>query len=109
MLGLFERIGEGLEMISLPISGMVAKAKCEVANAIVDIKTDAKVRKYQKKRLAAGYTLDDDEDDEEEFDEETLSVENDKNMYNRFGVKKAFYGRGGLGKGSGMLVADSEK
>lgn len=158
MLGLFERIGEGLEMISLPISGAVAKAKCEVANAIVDIKTDAKVRKYQKERLEAGYTLDDDEEDVEEVEEEMLSeeqtqayekmfaeivqheefckrnpseigvelgyseeevkkcfayaqekMESDNNMYHRFGVKKAFYGRTGFARALDVLTTKDEE
>ena len=75
MLGLFERIGEGLEMAGIAIEGAFLEAECAVKNAVTDIKTDAKVRKYQKERLAAGYTLDDDEEDVEEFDEEMLSEE----------------------------------
>lgn len=159
MLGLFERIGEGLEMISLPISGAAAKARCEIANAIVDIKTDAKIRKYQKERLermAVGDILDDDEEDVEEFKEEMLTAEQAKayekmfaeivqheefckrnpseigvelgyseeevkecfdyaqekmesDMYNRFSVKKAFYGRSGFEKVLDVLTTKYEE
>lgn len=155
MLGLFERIGEGLEMISLPISGVAAKARCEIANAIVDIKTDAKIRKYQKARLEAGDTFDDEEEDIEEVEEEMLSEEQaqayekmfaeivqhedfctrkpseigvelgyseeevkecfayaqekmefENNMSNRFRRNAFLYGRGGLGKGIGMIFGE---
>ncbi len=75
MLGLFERIGEGLEMAGIAIEGAFLEAECAVKNAAIDIKTDAKVRKYQKARLEAGDTLDDDEEDIEEFEEEMLSAE----------------------------------
>ena len=160
MLGLFERIGEGLEMISLPISGVAAKAKCEIANAIVDIKTDAKIRKYQKaelERLKAGYVPDDYEDaGEENVEKEMLTAEQaqayekmfaeivqhedfctrkpseigvklgysedevkecfeyvqekmESDMYNRFGVKKAFYGRSGFAKVLDVLTPKYEE
>ena len=51
MLGLFERIGEGLEMAGIAIEGAFLEAECAVKNAAIDVKTDAKVRKYQKARL----------------------------------------------------------
>jgi len=75
MLGLFERIGEGLEMAGIAIEGAFLEAEYAVKNAVTDIKTDAKVRKYQKERLAAGDTLDDDEEGVEEVDEEMLTAE----------------------------------
>lgn len=48
MLGLFERIGEGLEMVGLAVEGAVVNAKCEIANAITDIEVEAKCRKYER-------------------------------------------------------------
>lgn len=75
MLGLFERIGEGLEMAGIAIEGAFLEAECAVKNAAIDIKTDAKVRKYQRARLETGDTLEDDEEDIEEFEEEMLSEE----------------------------------
>lgn len=74
MLGLFERIGAGLEMAGIAIEGAFLEVECAVKNAVTDIKTDAKVRKYQKMRLEAEDTLDDDEEDVEEF-EEVLTAE----------------------------------
>lgn len=48
MLGLFERIGEGLEMVGLAVEGAVVNAKCEIANAITDIEVEAKCKKYER-------------------------------------------------------------
>ena len=158
MLGLFERIGEGLEMAGIAIEGAFLEAECAVKNAVTDIKTDAQVRKYQKERLAAGDTLDDDEEDVEEVDEEMLSaeqaqayekmfaeivqheefctrnpseigvelgyteeevkecfafvqekMESNNNMYNRFGVKKVFYGRTGFARALDVLTTKDEE
>ena len=70
MIGLLQSIGHGLENFGLAVEGAFLEAECAVKNAAIDIKTDAKVRKYQRERLAAGYSLDDDEEDIEEFEEE---------------------------------------
>ena len=73
-MGLLRSIGHGLENLGLAVEGAFLEAECAVKNTVTDIKTDAKVREYQKERLAAGYTLDDDEDDEE-FEDDVLSEE----------------------------------
>lgn len=44
MFGLFERIGEGLEMVALPISGAMSSARCAVSNFATDVRTEAKCR-----------------------------------------------------------------
>lgn len=74
MIGLFERIGEGLEMVGLAVEGAVVNAKCEIANAITDIEVEAKCRKYE--REAKGY---DDNQTVEEEDE--CKVEDRKDKY----------------------------
>ena len=48
MFGLFERIGEGLEMISLPISGAISSATCAVNNFATDVRTEAKCRQIDR-------------------------------------------------------------
>ena len=157
-MGLLQSIGHGLENLGLAVEGAMLEAECAVKNAAIDIKTDAKVRKYQKERLEAGYTLDDDEEDVEEFKEEVLTaeqakayekmfaeivqheefckrnpseigvelgyteeevkkcfayaqekMESDNNMYNRFGVKKAFYGRTGFARALDVLTTKDEE
>ncbi len=155
-MGLLQSIGHGLENLGLAVEGAILEAECAVKNAAIDIKTDAKVRKYQKERLEAGDTMDDDEEDGEEFEEEMLSVEQAKayekmfaeivqheefckrnpseigvelgyseeevkkcfayaqekmqrDMYNRFGVKKAFYGRSGFAKVLDVLAPKYEE
>lgn len=155
-MGLLQSIGHGLENLGLAVEGAILEAECAVKNAAIDIKTDAKVRKYQKERLEAGDTLDDDEEDVEEFKEEMLTAEQAKayekmfaeivqheefckrnaseigvelgyseeevkecfeyvqekmqsDMYNRFGVKKAFYGRSGFAKVLDVLTPKDEE
>lgn len=64
MLGLFERIGEGLEMVGLAVEGAVVNAKCEIANAITDIEVEAKCRKYEREA--------------KEYDDSQIAEEEDK-------------------------------
>ena len=50
MLGLFENLGYALEPIGLAIEGAFVKARCEVANHIVDVQCRRKIKKYEKLR-----------------------------------------------------------
>lgn len=69
MIGLLQSIGHGLENLGLAVEGAFLEAECAVKNTVTDIKTDAKVRKYQKERLATGYTLDNDEENIEQLED----------------------------------------
>lgn len=68
MIGLLQSIGHGLENLGLAVEGVFLEAECAVKNTVTDIKTDAKVRKYQKERLATGCTVNDEEDEEQIID-----------------------------------------
>ena len=71
MLGLFERIGAGLEMVGLAVEGVVINAKCAASNLAADVK-------IARAQRSSGGVYDDEEDinDTEEFDgEETVSAE----------------------------------
>ena len=48
MLGLFERIGEGLEMLAMPISAAASYANCAVQNFATDVRTEAKCRQIDR-------------------------------------------------------------
>ncbi|MBQ4559996.1 MAG: hypothetical protein IJA54_06745 [Tyzzerella sp.] len=154
MLGLFERIGAGLEMAGLAVEGVVINAKCAASNLAADVK-------IARAQRSSGGVYDDEEDinDTEEFDgEETVSaeqaeayekmfkeivqheefckrnpseigvelgyseeevkecfafaqekMESNNNMYNHFGVKKAFYGRTGFARALGVLTTKDEE
>ena len=154
MLGLFERIGAGLEMAGLAVEGVVINAKCAASNLAADVR-------IARAQRSSGGVYDDEEDinDTEEFDggdtvsaeqaqayekmfaeivqhkefctrkpseigvelgysEEEVKecfeyaqekMESDKNMYNRFGVKKAFYGRTGFAKALDVLIPKDEE
>lgn len=58
MLGLFENIG-------LAIEGAFVKARCDVANHIVDVKLHHKLKKYEKARRESGEELEAEEESEE--------------------------------------------
>ena len=58
MLGFLENIG-------LSIEGAFVKAKCEVANHIIDMKLRHKLRKYEKLQI-------EEDEESEEGEEETL-------------------------------------
>ena len=57
MLGLFENIG-------LAIEGACVKARCDVANRIVDVKLRHKLKKYEKARRESGDECGENEEDE---------------------------------------------
>lgn len=48
MLGLFERIGEGLEMLAMPISAAGSYVNCAVQNFATDVRTEAKCRQIDR-------------------------------------------------------------
>lgn len=152
MLGLFERIGAGLEMAGLAVEGVVINAKCAASNLAADVK-------IARAQRSSGGAYDDEEDinDTEEFNgEETVTAKQaqayekmfaeivqheefctrkpseigvelgyseeevkecfeyaqekmESDMYNRFGVKKAFYGRGGFAKVLDVLTPKDEE
>ena len=58
MVGLFENIG-------LAIEGAYVKARCDVANQIVDVRLRHKLRKYEKMRQDSGEELEDEEENKE--------------------------------------------
>ena len=48
MLGLFERIGEGLEMLAMPITAAGSYVNCAVQNFATDVRTEAKCRQIDR-------------------------------------------------------------
>ncbi len=69
MLGLFECVERAFENVALSIEGAFVKARCDVANHIVDVKLRRKLRKYEKMRREYGEEVEDELDSEEEIKE----------------------------------------
>ena len=59
MLGIIERVGEGLEMVGLAIGSVILEVNCKVTNKIVDVKCQHKIRQIQKECLESGSLEDD--------------------------------------------------
>lgn len=90
-MGLLQSIGHGLENLGLAVEGTILEAECAVKNAAIDIKTDAKVRKYQKERMATGYTLD--EEDIENIEEDEKEMKFYEEMFEKLAYCNQFKGK----------------
>ena len=69
MLGLFECVERAFDSVALSIEGAFVKARCDVANHIVDVKLRRKLRKYEKMRSESGGEVEVELDPEEEIKE----------------------------------------
>ena len=75
MLGLFECVERAFDNVALSIEGAFVKARCDVANHIVDVKLRRKLRKYEKMRSKSGGEVEVELDPEEEIkDSEELET-----------------------------------
>ena len=79
MVGLFENIG-------LAIEGAFVKARCEVANHLVDVRCRRKIKQYEKMRRNS-------EDEELENEEESEDYEEQETPKNNGGISNGMIAR----------------